>query len=88
MNQHSLRFGKYSFPRSSARCSCGWTSPMFEPLPPPSKRPAVQIAVDAYLAHRVEAAAEQAIRFADIDYDRNFADGMNYMTAQLLEEMK
>jgi len=60
---------------------------MFEPLPPPSKRPAVQIAVDAYLAHRVEAAAEQ-IDVPVVGFEAEFSEGMEYMTDQLLEEMK
>ena len=58
MNQHALRFGKYAFPRSSSRCACGWASPTFDPLPPPSKRPAAQRAIDAHFAHRIAAAAE------------------------------
>ena len=86
MNQHSLRFGTYNFPRSSARCACGWTSPLFEPLPPPSRRPAVQRAVDAYLAHRIQTASEQT----DVPPGQtdDFADGMDYMTANLLEELE
>jgi len=60
---------------------------MFEPLPAPSRRPAVQRAVDAYLAHRIRAAAEQ-IDVPVVGFEAEFADGMDYMTAQLLEELK
>jgi len=59
---------------------------MFEPLPPPSKRPAVQVAVDAYLAHRIRADSEQI----DVPAGQNddFADGMDHMTSQLLEDLQ